>query len=314
MTGSPTPWSGLSHWIHAHPEVAFEEQRSAHRVAVPHSATKASTSRWVRAGCPPPSSPGWVAAPSTSGSAPSTTPCPPSATPAATTSSPPPRSAPAWLWPALADDLGLTVSVLGTPAEEGGGGKILMLERGGFEGVHAAMMVHPSPHEQWTMPCLAVSHLDVHYHGKAAHASAYPEEGINAADAITVAQTAIGLLRQHLRPSDRIHGIVTHGGDAPNIVPAETTSKWYIRARNLAELADLEPRGPALLRSGGAGDRLLHGYRPPEPALFGDDARTVSSAPCTRPTPRPGAGSSRRSYRPRPPCAPRVRPTWPMSR
>jgi amidohydrolase len=142
----------------------------------------------------------------------------------------------------VADEVGLTVSVLGTPAEEGGGGKILMLERGGFEGLHAAMMVHPSPHEQWTMPCLAISHLDVRYHGKAAHASSYPEQGINAADAITIAQTAVGLLRQHIRHSDRIHGIVTHGGDAPNIVPAETSSKWYIRSRSLAELADLEPR------------------------------------------------------------------------
>ena len=142
----------------------------------------------------------------------------------------------------MADDLGLTVSVFGTPAEEGGGGKILMLERGGFEGIHAAMMVHPSPNEQWTMPCLAISHLDVHYHGKSAHASAYPEEGVNAADAITIAQTAIGLLRQHIHHTDRIHGIVTHGGDAPNIVPAETTSKWYVRAQTLAELAALEPR------------------------------------------------------------------------
>jgi amidohydrolase len=142
----------------------------------------------------------------------------------------------------VADEIGVTVSVFGTPAEEGGGGKILMLERGGFEGIHAAMMVHPSPNEQWTMPCLAISHLDVHYHGKAAHASAYPEEGINAADAITIAQTAVGLLRQHIRHSDRIHGIVTHGGDAPNIVPAETTSKWYVRSRTLAELGELEPR------------------------------------------------------------------------
>ncbi len=142
----------------------------------------------------------------------------------------------------LADDLGITVTVFGTPAEEGGGGKILMLERGAFDGVHAAMMVHPAPVEQPVMGCLAVAHVDVDYHGKAAHASAYPEQGINAADAITVAQTAIGLLRQHIRSSDRIHGIVTRGGSAPNIVPAHTTAKYYIRARTLAELAELEPR------------------------------------------------------------------------
>ena len=143
---------------------------------------------------------------------------------------------------ALADDLGITVKVFGTPAEEGGGGKILMLERGAFDGVHAAMMVHPAPVESDHMPCLAVAHVDVHYTGKEAHASAFPELGVNAADALTVAQTAIGLLRQHTSPEARIHGIVTHGGDAPNVVPAHTSGKWYIRERTLAKLAELEPR------------------------------------------------------------------------
>src|SRR4051812_7528048 len=80
---------------------------------------------------------------------------------------------------ALADDLGITVKVLGTPAEEGGGGKILMLERGAFDGIHASMMVHPYPTEMVTMACLAVAHLDVAYTGKEAHASAWPEAGIN---------------------------------------------------------------------------------------------------------------------------------------
>jgi len=142
----------------------------------------------------------------------------------------------------LADELGLTIKVFGTPAEEGGGGKILMLERGAFAGVHAAMMVHPAPTETDRFPCLAVSHVDVHYTGKSAHASAFPELGINAADALTVAQTSIGLLRQHIRSTDRIHGIVTHGGDAPNVVPESTSGKWYIRSSTLAELAELEPK------------------------------------------------------------------------
>src|SRR5207302_2027637 len=135
----------------------------------------------------------------------------------------------------LADDLGITVKILGTPAEEGGGGKILMMERGAFDGVHAAMMVHPGPFEQTTLHCLAVSHVDVTYHGKAAHASADPQNGLNAADAITVAQVAVGLLRQHIRSTDRIHGIVTHGGDAPNIVPDLTRAKYYIRSDTLDE-------------------------------------------------------------------------------
>ena len=142
----------------------------------------------------------------------------------------------------LADDLGITLKVFGTPAEEGGGGKILMLERGAFDGVHVAMMVHPSPVESDHMPCLAVAHVDVRYTGKEAHASAFPELGVNAADALTVAQTAIGLLRQHTSPEARIHGIVTHGGEAPNVVPAHTTGKWYIREKTLALLAELEPR------------------------------------------------------------------------
>ncbi len=142
----------------------------------------------------------------------------------------------------LADDLGVTVTVLGTPSEEGGGGKVLMLDGGAFDGLHAAMMVHPAPMESSTFPCLAVSHLDVRYTGKSAHASAYPQLGINAADALTVAQVAVGLLRQHIRPTDRIHGIVTDGGDAPNIVPERTGGQWYIRAKNLAELEELRPK------------------------------------------------------------------------
>jgi amidohydrolase len=150
----------------------------------------------------------------------------------------------------VADDLGLTVTVFGTPAEEGGGGKITMLDAGLFEDVHAAMMVHPAPYEAVSMPCLAVRHLDVAYAGRSAHASAYPQLGINAADALTVAQVAIGLLRQHIAPTDRIHGIVTHGGDAPNIVPHETAGRWYVRAADLEALAELEPRVAACFEAG----------------------------------------------------------------
>jgi amidohydrolase len=142
----------------------------------------------------------------------------------------------------VADDLGLTVSVFGTPAEEGGGGKITMMDAGLFDGVHAAMMVHPAPYEAVTMPCLAVQHLDIAYTGRSAHASAYPQLGVNAADALTVAQVGIGLMRQHIAPSARIHGIVTHGGDAPNIVPERTTGRWYVRASDLAQLGVLRPR------------------------------------------------------------------------
>jgi amidohydrolase len=150
----------------------------------------------------------------------------------------------------IADDVGLTVDVIGTPAEEGGGGKIKLMDAGAFDGVHAAMMVHPAPLDVVEPPIIAVAHFDVHYHGKEAHASAFPELGINAADAITVAQTAIGLLRQHIRATDRIHGIVTKGGEAPNIVPAHTTAKYYVRAKTLAELDDIRTKVERCMQAG----------------------------------------------------------------
>jgi amidohydrolase len=142
----------------------------------------------------------------------------------------------------VADDAGLRVTVLGTPAEEGGGGKILLLQRGAFDGAHAAMMVHPSPHEQAEMPIIAVDHMHVAYTGKEAHASAYPFLGVNAADALVVAQTAIGLLRQHLRSGDRVHGIVTKGGDAANIIPAHTEGAWMVRAETLDQLQEVRDK------------------------------------------------------------------------
>ena len=136
----------------------------------------------------------------------------------------------------VADDVGLAVSVIGTPAEETGGGKLALLEGGAFAGVHAAMMAHPAPVDVLALPFVALWECDVHYRGKAAHASAFPELGINAADAVTVAQVAIGLLRQHIGRRDRIHGIVTRGGEAPNVVPAHATARYNVRAGTLAEL------------------------------------------------------------------------------
>lgn len=144
----------------------------------------------------------------------------------------------------VADYVGLTVSIIGTPAEEVGnaGGKILLLERGAFDGVHAAMMAHPAPFDAVAHPMIAASMFEVKYTGKDAHASAFPELGINAADALTIAQTAIGLLRQHIRSTDRIHGIITKGGDAPNIIPSHTCAKYIVRAEKINELEELRPR------------------------------------------------------------------------
>jgi amidohydrolase len=160
----------------------------------------------------------------------------------------------------LADDLGIRVTVFGCPAEEGGGGKLDMLDAGLFDDIHAAMMVHPAPVESDRMHCLSVSHFDVHYHGRTAHASAFPQMGINAADAITVAQVGIGLLRQHIRPTDRLHGIVTKGGDAPNIVPDHTTFKMYVRARTISELEELEPRIQKIFEAGALATGCTHEF------------------------------------------------------
>jgi amidohydrolase len=151
---------------------------------------------------------------------------------------------------AVADQIGLQVRVLGTPAEEGGGGKVLMLDRGAFEGVHAAMMVHPWPTERLTGACLAVSHFDVHFAGKEAHASAAPWEGVNALDAMTISQVALGLLRQQLPPGDQVHGTITKGGAAANVIPASITGRYMARSRTIEGLGALEPRIRACFEAG----------------------------------------------------------------
>jgi amidohydrolase len=168
----------------------------------------------------------------------------------------------------VADEVGLTISVIGTPAEEVGdaGGKILLLERGAFKGMHAAMMVHPAPADVVEFPIIAASMFEVRYTGKEAHASAFPELGINAADALTIAQTAIGLLRQHIRQTDRIHGIITKGGDAPNIVPAHTAAKYMVRAKTLGDLDEIRAKVRRCFEAGalatGAKLELLGGEKP----------------------------------------------------
>jgi amidohydrolase len=153
----------------------------------------------------------------------------------------------------VADEAGLTISVIGTPAEEVGNasGKILMLERGGFDGIHAAMMVHPAPFDMLRAKIIAASMFEVQCTGKESHASAFPELGVNAADALTIAQTALGLLRQHIRSTDRIHGIVTNGGAAPNVVPAHTSARYIVRSETLDQLEELRPKVYRCFEAGG---------------------------------------------------------------
>jgi len=142
----------------------------------------------------------------------------------------------------VADELGITVRVYGTPAEEGGGGKIEMLDRGAFRDLDLALMVHPSAVDVAEARPFAVAHNHVAYDGVAAHAGTYPDQGVNANDAFVIAQVAIGLLRQQLPADTRVHGIQTVGGSAPNAIPARTEGRWYARANTLAELAELEDR------------------------------------------------------------------------
>ena len=175
----------------------------------------------------------------------------------------------------LAEELGVTVRVLGTPAEEGGGGKILMLDAGAFDGLGAAMMVHPGPSEHVQMHCLAVANLVIRYHGKEAHASGFPELGINAADALTVAQVAIGLLRQHAKAGNQVHGIVTNGGSAPNIIPGFAEGIFYVRSPSLAGLAEWEPRIRDCFEAGAkaTGATLeIHPESPPYSEFRADEA------------------------------------------
>ena len=153
----------------------------------------------------------------------------------------------------LVDDLGLTVTVLGTPAEEGGGGKVLMLDRGAFDGIDAAMMVHPAAVEMTAMPGTAVTQFEVSYRGKPAHAGAHPEHGVNAADAISLAQVAIGLLRQQTRSADRIQGIVTEAGAAANIIPETSRGRWIVRSDTLEALAHLKQRVRRCFEAGALG-------------------------------------------------------------
>jgi len=137
---------------------------------------------------------------------------------------------------AVADELGLRVSVIGAPAEEGGNGKQALIDAGVLGDEHFALMVHPGPTDVLTSEILAAQSLEVMYTGRPSHAGAFPERGINAADGLVIAQVAIGLLRQSLLSSDRVHGIVTVGGEAQNIIPARAEGIWMVRAQTLERM------------------------------------------------------------------------------
>lgn len=137
--------------------------------------------------------------------------------------------------------------VLGTPAEEGGGGKISMARRGAFDGGAAALMIHPADCDLISMNAIAVHTADVVYEGRAAHAAAAPWAGRNALDAAVLGYMNIAALRQHMRPSERIHGVFTEAGEKANIVPRRAAANWYVRSDTLASLSPLKARVSACL-------------------------------------------------------------------
>ena len=165
----------------------------------------------------------------------------------------------------VAAQAGGTLRIMGTPAEEGGGGKIEMARRGAFEQVGAAMMVHPADADLISMDTIALQELHVQYHGKAAHAAAAPWEGRNALDAAVLGYINVAALRQHIRPTERIHGVFTKGGDKANIVPAETSMEWIVRSATIESLQPLKQRVLTCLESAATAcactvDHAWHGH------------------------------------------------------
>ena len=130
----------------------------------------------------------------------------------------------------ILNEIAGTIQVAGSPAEEGGGGKVIMAEAGVFAGVDVAMMVHPSTRTMTRRTSLACYELKMEFFGQAAHAAGSPDKGINALDACILTYNNIGALRQQLPDDIRIHGIITHGGSAPNIIPDYTAAEFLVRA------------------------------------------------------------------------------------
>ncbi|MDI6771094.1 MAG: M20 family metallopeptidase [bacterium] len=194
------------------------------------------------------------------------------------------------------------VAVMGTPAEEGGGGKVIMLERGAFQGVDAAMMFHPASYTLSGRPSLTSYRLAVTFAGRSAHAAAAPDEGVNALDGLIQTFVGIGLLRQQVRDDARIHGIITYGGAAPNIIPDRAEAVLTVRAtddgyaRELLERVINIARGAALA----TGTTLEHASRKgyeaikPNRALAGAFSRhlEVLGWPEDTPPDRPRMGST----------------------
>ncbi|MBI5302813.1 MAG: M20 family metallopeptidase [Chloroflexi bacterium] len=165
---------------------------------------------------------------------------------------------------AVMDHLPGTLVVIGTPAEEGGGGKIILLENGGFAGVDAAMMTHPSGRTMVNRGSLASVRLNIEFSGKAAHAAAAPEDGINALEAVILTFNNINALRLHLKPEARLHGIITRGGSAANIIPDYAAAQFSVRAASQKYSHEILARVIECAQAAGlaTGATLKHSVKP----------------------------------------------------
>jgi amidohydrolase len=151
---------------------------------------------------------------------------------------------------AVIEELGGSVLVIGTPAEEVYGGKVAMIREGAFDGIDAAIMTHPGTRDAVVAKALACAELRVEYHGREAHAAAQPERGINALEAMIIAYNSINALRQHIRRTARVHGVITDGGEAPNIVPGHSAASFLVRAEDDEYLEELKMRVAACFEAG----------------------------------------------------------------
>ncbi len=140
------------------------------------------------------------------------------------------------------DAFGGSIIVIGTPAEEIFGGKIDMVKAAVFDDMDVAMMVHPSTLNSATILALALNNLEIEFFGKPTHAAAYPHKGINALEAMISSFNSINSLRQHIREDSRIHGIITDGGEAPNIIPAHCAGMFIIRSMDTVYLEELKEK------------------------------------------------------------------------
>jgi amidohydrolase len=168
---------------------------------------------------------------------------------------------------AIVPEAGGTALVIGTPAEEAAGGKVFMANRGAFDDLDVAMLTHPANRDVAVTYALACLELGVQYFGRAAHAAARPEMGINALDALVIAYNSVSALRQHIRDSARIHGIITDGGQAVNVVPEQAAGAFLLRAEDDEYLEELKEKVLACFRAGAEATGARLEYR------WGEEAR-----------------------------------------